>query len=312
LLSRYGGEDVILGTTKTHEDGGFEYLVAELNKERTKIVNIRIHATHIAKRKILGRITTPLDKLIKTDTFGIEGPSYHSTTQLSSDMGGLSEAKPSTVDEQIAQFKALSIQHGVKIPFEVVDKIYAPDGGMAYGALFEHKVFFSKEGVVEDTGFHEFLHEAMQTPEIFDVLKGVNMPEIIKAGNKGKEPVNGYERNKAEENIQQMTREYILKNNKKGIPKILVDFIERLKILLTRIYRAFGGKVDVIKNFIRLMKYAKTENINRLKVTVNDSVYDKVTMDYVNGLKVLDFSKIPQQEAELSFLQIQAAIKEII
>lgn len=391
VVKSYGGEDVILGTTKTHEDGGFEYLVAGLNKNRTKIENVRIHATPITNDQILGRITTPLEKLTQKDKPRIEtnlakeeakalkeiqkdvlsespakklnihfgrssdtisqqlenakgtprarfiedtvselgystiedaqnaldsykiernNASFQKTpTQMVSDMGGLTEAKPSTLKEQIDQFKALSEQHGVSIPFEVVDRIYTQDGGTAHGALFEHKVFFSKEGVLEDTGFHELLHEAMQTPKIFDVLKDVNMPEIIKAANGGKKPVNGYERNLAEEKIQQMAREYILKNNKKGIPKILVDFIEKLKILLTRIYRAFGGKIDVIKNFIRLMKYSRVKNTNRLEVTVNDSVYDKVLMDYVNGPKVLDFRNLPAQEAELRFLQIQAAIR---
>ena len=67
VLKGYGGNDVILGTTKLEGSNMVEFIVLGLDRNG-KVESVRIHGTHQDNKDILGRMGTPISELMGLPT----------------------------------------------------------------------------------------------------------------------------------------------------------------------------------------------------------------------------------------------------
>jgi predicted RNA methylase len=209
---------------------------------------------------------------------------------------------PSTPEQQIAELQEIADRLKVDMPYEVAydiftgesDQSFQDNQGRANAVFYKDKIWFSKQSVTQTTAFHEMIHFAMTRTELFDVLDGVNMHEIYKEANGGKE----YTRKdivRLQEVVAEKAEAYITEQKKNGLSGTMIRFFEKIKVLMNKIGRALGYDNTNINDFIRIVAYDRSSR--QQPVRVQQQPVSEVTRGFVRDMRVLDFGMLDAHEA---------------
>lgn len=288
----YRPEGVYAGETR--EDALLEeYIVDKWSKTEAS-------EEHGYKKSIYGEVFTALDNILKTIV-----NTYNKVLKI---LTGTSEPEDQEIPEfekEIPAKKMITGEEGkarleeykkrLKLDFDVdfADVIFTGetnrDGtpGKAYAVTYNNKITLT-ENIHDTTADHEFVHVVMNNIENIKAFDGITREDLLIAANGGEM----YTQDNLEslnEKIAIGFQEYVDGKDQKGVPGILTRFYEKLKLLLTDLFKALGGNVDVIQDFYRRLSFARAKTGEDVKLESSEDA-DKKAQFENKGKKGLDFS----------------------
>ncbi len=254
---------------------------------------------HGYKKSIYGEIFTALDNILKTIV-----TTYHKAVNLIA-AKSVEDQKIPEFEKEVSSKKMITAEEGkarleeykdrLKLDFDVdfADVIFTgetnEDGTpvQAYAVTYNNKITLI-DNIHDTTADHEFVHIVMNNIEKIKAFEGITAEDLLLAANDG-EAYGKADFERLNEKIAIGFQDYVDGKDQAGVPGILTRFYEKLKLLLTDLFKALGGNVDIIQDFYRRLSFAKAKAGEEVKLESSKEA-DKKAQFEKEGVKGLDFT----------------------